>query len=304
MNVIEKIADELKLDQPYISRIAERSSFYYKNYTIPKRNGFPRHISQPSPELKTLQYWVLQNILKSLPVSEASYAYKKGDSIKRHAQLHSKSRFYLHADIHEFFPSIRASMLSAILRENRDVIDGLGLDLEESLSDIRKICFRRDALCIGAVSSPAISNIVMYSFDKMMLEYCKHNGYLYSRYADDIYISSKYYITRDVLSFLQGELEKCGFTLNYSKTRFFSTKSRRKITGLIITSDSRVSVGTERRNAIKKMVYDKLVHGKGEPNQILGYLSFLKDVEPNTYNNIIIKYSQYCSGDIIEELSK
>lgn len=304
MNVIEKIASDLKLDKTYISRIADRSSFYYKDYTIPRRNGKPRHISQPSPELKTLQYWVLYNILMDLPVSEASYAYKKGDSIKKHAELHSRSRFFLHADICNFFPSIKSAKLSTVLLENRHVIDALGLDLVETLQDIRKICFKRDSLCIGAVSSPAISNIVMYSFDKTMLEYCNAHGYLYSRYADDIYISSSSYIPSDVLSFLQKELDKCGFVLNYGKTGFCSSKSRRKVTGLVITNDSRVSVGTETRNSIKKMVYDKIVHGKGNPNQILGYLSFLKDIEPHTYNNIIIKYSQYCSGDLIKELSR
>lgn len=304
MNIIEKIANELKLDQSYISRIVERSSYYYKEYTVPKRNGEPRSIAQPSSELKTLQYWVSHKILSKLPVSTAAYAYKKGDSIKRHAQLHAKSRFFLHADIRNFFPSIKSLHLNPILRENKHIFEDIGLDLEESLVDIRKICFRKDSLSIGAVSSPVISNVVMYSFDEIMLEYCKANGYLYSRYADDIYISSKSYIPKDVLTFLQRELVKCGFTMNYSKTKFCSSKSRRKVTGLVITNDSRISIGTERRKAIKKMVYDKLVHGKGDPYQILGYLSFLKDVEPNTYNNLIVKYSQYCSEDIVKELSK
>lgn len=304
MNVIEKIATELKLDQMYVSRIAERSSFYYKEYTVPKRNGEPRYIAQPSPELKTLQYWVSYNILDKLPVSTAAYAYKKGDSIKRHAQLHAKSRFFLHADIRNFFPSIKSLKLNPILRENKNIFDNLGLDMEESLGDIRKICFKKDSLSIGAVSSPVISNVVMFSFDEIMLEYCKTNGYLYSRYADDIYISSKTYIPKDVLTFLQRELVKCGFTMNYSKTKFCSSKSRRKVTGLVITTDSRISIGTESRKFIKKMVYDKLVHGKGDSYRILGYLSFLKDVEPNTYNNLIIKYSQYCNGDVIKELSK
>lgn len=304
MNVIEKIATELKLDQMYVSRIAERSSFYYKEYTVPKRNGEPRDIAQPSAELKTLQYWVSHNILGKLPVSTAAYAYKKGDSIKRHAQLHAKSRFFLHTDIRNFFPSIKSSRLNPILKDNKNIFDNLGLDLEESLGDIRKICFKKDSLSIGAVSSPVISNVVMYSFDEIMLEYCKANGYLYSRYADDIYISSKSYIPKDVLTFLQRELVKCGFTMNYSKTKFCSSKSRRKVTGLVITNDSRISIGTGRRKAIKKMVYDKLVNGKGDPYQILGHLSFLKDVEPNTYNNLIIKYSRYCSGDLIKELSK
>jgi hypothetical protein len=52
------------------------------------------------------------------------------------------------------------------------------------------------------------------------------------------------------------------------------------------------------------MIYNKLVHNQGDSNHILGYLSFLKDIEPNTYNNLIIKYSQYCDEDIIDALKK
>ena len=304
MNVIEKIAMELKLDQTYLSRIADRSAYYYKTYAVPKRNGQQRIISQPSAELKTLQYWVLHNILNKLPVSEAAYAYKKGDSVKRHARFHERSRFFLHADICDFFPSIRPSMLENILITHKSIFADLGLDFEDAMDDIQKICFRRQGLSIGAVSSPAISNIVMCSFDRIMLEYCQRHEYRYSRYADDIYISSKDYIDAEVLEHLQKRLLEIGFVLNLNKTRFYSPKMQRKVTGLVITDDAHVSVGTERRKYIKKIVYDKLVHGKGDAEQVLGYLAFLKDIEPNTYNNIIIKYSSYCQGDIIQELGK
>lgn len=304
MNIIEMISADLKIDYSYLSRIAERSSFYYKDYKIPKKNGDKRPVSQPSPELKTLQYWVVRNIFEKIPVSKAAYAYKKGDSIKRHAELHCKSRFIFHADICNFFPSIHSKHLSEILKSNNDIFDSLGLDINNSIQDINKICFRKDSLCIGAVSSPIISNIIMYSFDDALIEYCKENNYIYSRYADDIYISSRSYINNDVIDILCNELHKYGFTLNRSKTRFYSQKYRRKITGLILTNDSQASIGTERRIEIKKMIYNKLVNGIGDSEKIMGYLAFLKDIEPNTYNNLIIKYSCYCDGDIINELRK
>lgn len=304
MNIIDKISAELKLDSIYLARIVNSASYYYKDYTIPKKNGGKRYISQPSPELKTLQYWVLDNILNQLPISKAACAYQKGNSIKKHAALHCKSRFILHTDICNFFPTICSSHLNGILRKNKAVFDKLGLDLEESIENIGKICFRNDSLCIGAVSSPAISNIIMYSFDTALLDYCKSNNFTYSRYADDIYISSSKYIDDDIIIFLCSQLSENGFKINSSKTRFYSPKYRRIITGIVITDNFQISIGTKRRNEIKRMVYNKLVNGKGNPNQILGYLSFLKDIEPNTYNNLIIKYSQYCNGDIIEALRK
>ena len=134
--------------------------------------------------------------------------------------------------------------------------------------------------------------------------YCKKNHLKYSRYADDIYLSSNSYIDLAHVSFLSGTLRKFGFGINESKTYFSSPKYRRKVTGLVIGTDSSVTIGSQKRDFIKKLVYDKLVHNKGDGNTILGYLAFLKDIEPQTYNNIIAKYSQYCKEDIIEALRK
>lgn len=304
MNIIQKISSDLLLDEAYVSRIAKRSSWYYRDYEIPKKNGGKRMISQPSAELKTLQYWVVNNILYRLPVSKAAFAYKKGDSIKKHAEMHKQARFIFHTDIREFFPSIRFTHLSAVLDKHKSVFDAIGIDYSESLSDICNICFRKNSLSVGAVSSPVISNIVMNGFDNTILEYCKKHGYVYSRYADDIYISSASFIPTDIQVFIQSELLKLGFLLNKTKTKFYSKKYRQKITGLIITTDGKVSVGTPMRNMIKRVVYQKIVHNIGDPNQIQGYLSFLRDIEPMTYNNLIIKYSGYCDGDIINELQK
>lgn len=304
MNITDKIVLDHNLDKTYILRIVSRSTFYYKDYYVPKRNGSKRFISQPSPELKTLQYWVVHNILNKIEVSKAAFAYKKGDSIKKHALIHKDSKYIFHTDIQNFFPSIHFSHLYEILRSNKRIFDELGLDLEESIQEIKKICFRNDCLCIGAVSSPAISNIIMFPFDEVVNKYCEEQGYVYSRYADDIYISSLQYINKDLSSFISKELDSLNFRINNSKTRYYSRKYRRKVTGIVLTDDFQISVGTERRVYVKKLVYNKLVHNIGDSNEILGYLSFIKDIEPHTYDNIIIKYSKYCDEDIIEALNK
>lgn len=305
MNILEKLSLDLKLDISYLNSIVSRSRYYYKDYYVKKKNGGMRQISQPSPELKTLQYWILNNILKKIPISKVAYAYNKGNSIKTHALIHCSSNYVLHSDICDFFPSIHLAHLSPILKDSKQVFDDLGInELDTSISQIGMICFRNDSLCIGAVSSPAISNIVMTSFDKELYTYCREHNYIYSRYADDIYISSKNYMDKGILTKIRIVLGKNGFRINMKKTKFFSPKYRRMITGIILTNDSKISVGTSRRNEIKKMVYDKLVHGNGDSDQILGYLAFLKDIEPQTYNNIIIKFTRYCSGDVIAELCK
>lgn len=304
MTLLQKIASELKVDFAYISKIANRSSFYYRTYKIKKRSGGDREISQPSPELKTLQYWVLKNILQKIPVCDSAKAYKKGDSIKKHAQSHRKSKFLFHTDISNFFPSITMDHLVPFLKSNSKIFDDLNIDIDESIREIKKICFKGNCLCVGSITSPAISNIVMYDFDSRLTTFCAAMGYIYTRYADDIYISSTSYINESIKKYMSDELKKQGFVINLKKTHFYSKKYKQKITGVVLTTDGQLSVGTETRRKIKKIVYDKLKKNIGKPETILGYLAFLKDIEPHTYNSLIIKYSKYCDGDIIEELRK
>ena len=142
----------------------------------------------------------------------------------------------------------------------------------------------------------------MNSFDERLYDYCKANNYLCSRYADDIYISSNSYINDSVVVFISNLLDDLDMSINSSKTRFYSTKYRMSVTGLIITNDSRITIGSKRRSEIEKMVYNKIVNGIGDKYSIMGYLAFLKDIEPNTYNNLIIKYSKYCDGDVINKI--
>lgn len=304
MDVIGKLAKDLKLDYTYIEKIVNRADYYYRDYTIPKKNGGERKILQPSAELKTFQYWVLNNILLKLPVSESAVAYKKGDSIKNNALTHAKSNYILHVDIRDFFSSIKFNHLEGILRTNRKIFEDLDLDMDESVVDIEKICFRRNQLCIGAVSSPAISNIIMITFDVAMNNYCDAHNLIYTRYADDIYISSENYLNNDILNFVKQQLADKQLYINYKKTRFFSKKYKIKITGLIVGTDKKVYLGTERKKQLKKMLYDKLVHRKGASNHILGWLAFLRNVEPIFYSQLLIKYSKYCKGDIVDLLKE
>ena len=301
-SIIDHIACDLSLDRIYIKSIIQRSAFYYKRFTIPKQNGDQRVIYQASPELKSLQYWVREKILKLLPISEAAFAYQTGSSIKKHADFHKNAYFIFHTDIKNYFPSIHEEMLTNILIEHRDSLQTQGMWFEDICDVVAKICFRNGQLSIGTVSSPIISNIVAYKFDELVISYCKKQGYLYSRYADDIYISGNSYIPESTKNYIEDCLCSYNFRMNISKTWFKSKKSRRKITGLIITDTGRVSVGMENRKKIKSMIYNRLVNGNGSPNEILGYLAYLKDVEPQIYNEFIIKYSTYCDGDVISAI--
>ena len=300
ITLVDLIAESLSLEKPYIKKLINRSAYYYKTYYIDKPSGGKRRIQHPSPELKTLQYWCIYNIFSKLPVSDYAYAYKKGLSIKHHAYAHLRGRFILHLDIIGFFESINSQHLSNVLIRNKELF--MDFDVELSLEEICGICLRKNTLCIGAVCSPIISNVIMYNFDNESAKYCKDRKLTYTRYADDIYISSSEFIDEDILDYFRVKLKEMDFVVNEKKTRFMSSKNRQAVTGLIITHDKNVSVGLNMRNKVKSLLYEKMVKGIGDPEVIMGYMSYIKDIEPMFYNKLIVKYSKY--GNVLETISK
>ena len=164
MTLSEKIANGIGIDEAYVEIIATRNNLYAKYY-IPKKNGRKRLIMQPSKELKVIQRWLVKNILCDFPISKYSYAYNKGDSIKKNALIHRKGSHLLHTDIINFFPSISRNMLKLYFENNEKIVRKLGLT-ENDIELLLDIClYRGEFLVVGSAASPRISNMVMYEFD-------------------------------------------------------------------------------------------------------------------------------------------
>lgn len=297
MSIIKKMSEDLVIDMQFIKDIASQSTKYYSRYYIKKRNGGYREILHPSPVLKAFQYWLVNNFFYKFNISDSAYAYRKGCSIKRNAEVHQNSNHILHLDIHNFFDSITDRHLMKLFEDNVLILNQ-SLVTKEDVNVILKLCLYGNKLSIGSVSSPIISNIVMHDFDEKIKKIIPDN-IKYTRYADDMIFSSKDFIDQKIISLVKDLLKANRFLLNTDKTRFMSTKSRRAVTGLIIDKD-RVTIGLKKRKQIKSMVYNKLVYGIGNSDEILGHLFYLKDIEPNYFNMLIIKYS--CYGNVIEIL--
>ncbi len=299
MNLLDRISNDLDIDNEYIINIAKNSKNHYSRYKIKKKNGGYRQIYHPSPSLKVLQYWLVDNIFNKCVISKNSYAYAKGCSIKKNAEIHKNSKHILHTDIKNFFNSIKTNHIKDVLALNKEDLKYLSLN-EEDIQLIFNICLYEGHLVIGSVCAPIISNCVMYSFDiELNKEITKYGNLIYTRYADDIVISSTKYMNAAIVKLVEKILNKHGFNINFDKTRFMSTANRRKITGIII-DNNKISIGFNRHKEIKKMLYKKLKYKIGDSNKILGHLFFLKDIEPNYFNKIMIKYSHF--GDVLSIL--
>ncbi|ASF38510.1 RNA-directed DNA polymerase [Halobacillus halophilus] len=286
MSMLERISNDLNLKVSFIENVLKHPKKQYRIYYIRKRNGGQRKIYHPSPVLKTLQYWLVNNVFNEFNVSIYATGYIKGKSIKDNAEAHKDSNFILNMDIENFFESINKKHVNELVNANGEYSS---LDIYH----LNKICFYGDFLPVGSVCSPHISNCIMYKFDNEVVEKLPNN-FRYTRYADDITVSSSSYINDNVQVILEELLEKYEFRVNHNKTRYMSKKQSQMITGLNV-NDGKVTIGTDIKKQLKKDLYNNLTKGTGDSEVILGKLNFLKSIEPDYFNKLIIKYSKYAN---------
>lgn len=298
------LREECSIDYFSLYLFSLNASHKYKVYSIPKRNGNLRVIHHPAKELKKYQRLLSKIIFAKLPIHSAVFSYRKNISIKDLAVFHKDNRFLIRIDLTDFFHSITAKNIREYLLKNLS-----NFDFELTNNDItliNSIVCRFDSLTIGAPSSPIISNTLLYEFDVAMSQFC--TDVKYSRYADDLYFScSKPDILKSVIPFIKDFLSKYYIKLeiNEDKNIFTSKKRKRTITGLVLTSDNKVSIGKDKKNEIKTLIY-KYKQGiilEKDLSYLKGYLSYVKSVESEFLVALNKKYGAVIMDPLISNIS-
>lgn len=298
--IVQKIAAETGLSTSYIDLLVRTASHRYKTYPIPKKSGGDRIISQPARELKLLQYWLIDRVLQVLPVHPAAFAYRKGRGIFSHALVHSRHNFLLRVDFRNFFESITGADVEQVLEHNAVSLPELIRPQDRRV--VRALVCKGDRLTIGAPSSPVVSNAVMFQFDTEWSERCTELGVAYSRYADDIYVSTNSpNVLARILENLRSDLATRPFprlTINEAKTTFTSRKRRRLVTGLVLTPECHVSLGRRRKRRIKSLVFQYCLGqlGDTEVNYLRGFIAYVRSVEPLFVERLLRKYGSRVRG--------
>ncbi|MGR6861332.1 retron St85 family RNA-directed DNA polymerase [Aliivibrio salmonicida] len=283
----------------HLSSLYKSAPKMYKFYTIPKRNGGRRAIAHPSKKLKVTQRDLSTYLEKILPVHDCAFAYRKNRSIKDNALIHVGNKFLLKMDLVNFFNSITPEMLKNEIKENE-------LSFEESELDyIKKLAFwcpsKEDngklILSVGAPSSPLLSNFIMYRFDSVLNEIAKANKVKYSRYADDIFLSTnvpnvlKLFV--NIVKVILKEMYHDKFIINEMKTVFSSKAHNRHVTGITITNDNKISLGRQNKRMISSLVhkYSLGVLETSKITRLRGLISFASSIEPDFIIRLENKYT-------------
>ncbi len=230
--------------------------------------------------------------------SDNSYAYKAGESIKSCVDNHLEGNGFLKYDIKKFFNSIQIDMLV------EKMLNEFGIDAKyaEQLKEVLVACSYDNQIPLGFVTSPILSDIFMKDVDNKLRDVAKKYDCVYTRYADDILISSKNQISRDIYeeidSFVKETMAQNRLITNEKKNQFINfdgSHSFLRYIGInIIHQKGRniISLGKTYINEVAKdyIAYDRMRIKNSGLNQktddlfysrmkIIGKIGFIKQIE-------------------------
>lgn len=301
------LARLLGIDPVFMTRVIyiRNTDNLYSQFTIKKKNGSDRHISAPDPELKEIQSKLsdlLQDCLNNIRENSKednnfSHGFERNRSIITNAEKHKSKKWVLNIDLSNFFDEFNFGRVRGYFLKNKT------FSLNTELSTlIAKIACHQDKLPQGSPCSPVITNLILLSLDRRLSNLCNRAGCTYTRYADDITISTnKKEFPRNIIKshnensidlnkkFLK-EIISSGFQINLNKLRLFDRKCRQEVTGL--TVNRFVNVDNKYAKKVRAMAHSLFTKGgytltdektreqrAGNINELGGMLSFIDYVD-------------------------
>lgn len=284
-------------NKTYIKKAVLYTDYFYRSFSIKKKNKKPRYLKEPLPSLKEIQLWILQEILYSVPVSRFAKAYVQKRSLVDNVKFHKGKDTVLSLDIKDFFTSIKRVSIEEIFR---------GLGYSSNISNLlSKLCCCNDVLPQGAPTSPYLSNLYLRQFDTTVADYVVSKNLRYTRYADDITISGNF--DADILiKFVKKELAKLSLKLNQTKIKVMGQNVRQEITGIVVNET--VQASKLYRNKIRQEIYyiqkftlqDHLIKTKNIKanylRHLLGKINFVLQI--NKKDKEMLEYRKYLQSEI------
>ncbi|SEK37876.1 Reverse transcriptase (RNA-dependent DNA polymerase) [Pseudoxanthomonas sp. GM95] len=243
----------------------------YSTFDIPKRSGGKRTINAPIPQLKLAQQ-KLAAILQSCEAEielllgvkrSVAHGFKPNHSILTNAAVHRRQRYILNFDLEDFFGTIHFGRVRGFLITNRY------FKLHPDVATlIAQLCCHQNQLPQGAPTSPVLSNLIGKILDVRLSKLARIHGCAYTRYADDITMSTSApefpaalatecanSLTWQLSARVTSAIADSRFKLNPSKTRLQHRRSRQDVTGIVVNQT--LNANSDFRRSTRAMV-DKL----------------------------------------------
>ena len=276
-----------------------------EEYEISQNHG--RNIYKPSEKLKKYLRFLNSFVFNYASINNSVvHSYRKGKNTLTALEPHRDSKHFFLADIKHFFDNITADDVARLLGE-KTAASPIS-DLARYKDRILELTTVDGILPIGFPSSPPITNSHLLEFDNALENHCIETNAIYTRYSDDLIISSN---NREILSSIENKIGDClrlylgeGYLLKENKTKFLNRGKKINILGLSLLPNGRISVGKNVKAHIEPLLYfyinDKKryedclkKHFDGKVEVLAGRLRYLRSIDPDYMEKLRKKYGAF-----------
>ncbi|MBC7122464.1 MAG: RNA-directed DNA polymerase, partial [Pseudothermotoga sp.] len=197
------------------------------------------------------------------------------------ARKHVGKKYVISLDIKDFFPSVTSDMVLRQLK--REGFEDTGAWL------IARLVAFKGVLPQGAITSPAASNVAFKPYDEKLQKYFEERGFVYTRYADDVTVSTDQEVTDEMIQQIVEETSQiiAPFKWNAKKIKIYGPNEPHYVLGLIV--NAKPNVPKQKRRLIRAMVHNfvrKHALPQGEDpirykRKLMGKLAYCLFVNPH-----------------------
>ncbi len=251
---LDKLAEVLELSRSQLERMARTADQSYRCSPQTKKDGTERITWDAHHKLKAVQHLIKERIL-----AQVSYPLYLQGGIRdrehprdyaRNAGIHVGSTCVINEDISDFFPSTTAAQIRGIwlnvFRFSPEVADCL-----------TSLTTRHGAMPQGAKTSNHLANLVFWRDEYEFVRHLAARGLTYSRLTDDITISSRHPVSRDlkseIVSKIYSFITRNGYKPKYRKHAIFGRNKRMLVNGLVVNEHP--ALAREERSQVRSLVH-------------------------------------------------
>jgi Reverse transcriptase (RNA-dependent DNA polymerase) len=284
---VQALSQSLGISAPLLESLAVRaSSLYTEPKPKIKKNGGIRYVYDTHEPLKGLLKKINRVIFEKTYFPYYLTGSLKGKDFIANVDIHKGARGAITEDISRFFDNITATHVKNIWLNFFHFS-------EEVAELLTKLTTRDDRVFQGTPTSSYLANLAFWSTEPLLVAAIEKRGLRYSRYVDDVAVSSLQFMTKEdrqwVIAQIYGMFKRHGFRPDRKKHQSFSAKAPITLMGLNATAKARATITQKERAAIRTQLFQLEKEVENKPslqtvgpriNRVSGKIARLNRLHP------------------------
>lgn len=264
---ISALARSLRLNVKILVTSGQAANRNYR--TVPPPVGSTRQTFDAQGQLKEIHRRLKTVFFDNVTFPDYLHGSLKGCDYVSNARLHTNKQLLICEDVKKFFPSITADRIE-------DIWCGFFGFTPDVAALLTKLTTKDGVLPQGAIPSSYLANLVLWRDEPLLHAKLNSMGITYSRYVDDMVMSSATYLTKEtqtrIIRQVYGMLSRNGLKASRAKHEIFSASKPMIATKLIV--NRKPSLSQKKRSQVRAQVHQiEIAQSSGAAPEIVRELA-------------------------------